>query len=81
MSQLSPSHQKANAAFLKVQKQSMTRDRIMSDIADSNTARTDNMNKLRQLRLAREQQDAIARAAAAAAPPKPRARRVVARAS
>lgn len=75
MSQLSPSHQKANAAFLKVQKQSMTRDRILSDIADSNTARTDNMNKLRQMRLAREKQEAEARAVAAAAPPKPRARR------
>lgn len=75
MSQLSPSHQKANAAFLKVQKQSMTRDRILSDIADSNTARTDNMNKLRQMRLARDKQEAEARAVAAAAPPKPRARR------
>ncbi len=75
MSQLSPSHQKANAAFLKVQKQTMTRDRILSDIADSNTARTDNMNKLRQMRLARDNQEAEARAVAAAAPPKPRARR------
>jgi len=75
MSQLSPSHQKANAAFLKVQKQTMTRDRILSDIADSNTARTDNMNKLRQMRLARDKQEAEARAVAAAAPPKPRARR------
>ncbi len=74
MNDLSPSHQKANAAFLKVQKQSITRDRIFSDIADSNSARTANMNKLRELRLAREQKDAIDRAAAAALP-KTRARR------
>ncbi|MDP2803299.1 MAG: hypothetical protein Q8O26_15610 [Phreatobacter sp.] len=74
MSDLSPSHQKANAAFLKVQKQSITRDRIFSDIADSNSARTANMAKLRELRLAREQKDAIERAAAAALP-KTRSRR------
>jgi hypothetical protein len=74
MNDLSPSHQKANAAFLKVQKQSITRDRIFSDIADSNSARTANMNKLRELRLAREQKDAIDRAAAAALP-KTRVRR------
>jgi len=74
MSQPSPSHQKANAAFLKIQKQSMTRDRVLSDIADSNVARTDNMNKLRQLRLARDKQEADALAVAAATPPKPRTR-------
>lgn len=74
MSDLSPSHQKANAAFLKVQKQSITRDRVFSDIADSNEARTANMNKLRELRLAREQKDAIERAAEAALP-KTRVRR------
>lgn len=74
MSDLSPSHQKANAAFLKVQKQSITRDRVFSDIADSNEARTANMNKLRELRLAREQKEAIDRAAAVALP-KTRARR------
>lgn len=74
MSQPSPSHQKANAVFLKIQKQSMTRDRVLSDIADSNVARTDNMNKLRQLRLARDKREADALAVAAAAPPKPRTR-------
>lgn len=74
MSQLSASRQKANAAFLKVQKQSMARDRILSDIADSNAARTDNMIKLRQMRLARDRQEAEARAAAAAKPSKARAR-------
>jgi hypothetical protein len=76
MSQLSQFHQKADAAFLKVQKQSVTRDRILSEIADSNTARTANMNKLRELRLVRERQDEEARIVALAAAPKPRARRV-----
>jgi hypothetical protein len=75
MSQLPQSHQKADAAFLKVQKQSMTRDRILSEIEDSNTARTANMNKLRELRLLRERQEEEARIIALAAAPKPRARR------
>jgi hypothetical protein len=75
MSQLSQSHQAANAAFLKIQKQSTTRDRILLEIADSNAARTTNMGKLRELRLAREHQEAAARAIALTAPPNPRARR------
>jgi hypothetical protein len=74
MNDMSPSQQKANAAFLKVQKQSITRDRVFSDIADSNSARSANTAKLRELRLAREDRDARDRAAAAALP-KSRARR------
>lgn len=82
MNSLSSSHQKANAAFLQVQKPSPPRERIMSDIADANVARMDNMAKLRRIRLARDQQEAQARAAAAALPkPKTRARRAVKAAS
>ena len=74
MSQLSSSHLNASAAFRKVQKQSVTRDRILADIEDANTARISNMNKLRTLRMARDQQEARARAAAVALP-KTRTRR------
>lgn len=75
MSQLSASQQKASAAFLKIQKQSVMRDRVHADIADSNAARIANMNKLRELRLARDRQEAEAQAAAASALPRPRRRR------
>jgi hypothetical protein len=74
MNDLSPSLQKAHAAFLKVQKQSAARDRVLSDIAESATARSANTTKLREMRLARDRADASARAAAAALP-KPRVRR------
>ena len=54
----------------------------MSDIADANVARMDNMAKLRRIRLARDQQEAQTRAAAAALPkPKTRARRAAKAAS
>jgi len=62
----------ANAAFLKIQTQSLVRERILSDMDASKIARDANMTKLRELRL---QRDALQRAAAAKAPAKPKARR------
>lgn len=67
----------ADNNFLKVQTQSLARNRIISEADSIAQARDANTAKLRQLRLQRE---ALDREAQALAPAKPKARRKIARA-
>lgn len=72
MAENSKSRIQADAAFLKTQTQSMSRNRIMSETDTINLARDVNTARLKEQRLHKE---ALDRAAAAAAAPKPKARK------
>lgn len=69
MAENSKSRIQADAAFLKTQTQSLSRNRIMSETDTANLARDANTARLKEQRLHKE---ALDRAAAAAAPPKPK---------
>jgi BRCT domain type II-containing protein len=68
----SKSRVQADAAFLKTQTQSLSRNRIVSETDTINQARDANTARLKEQRLNKE---ALDRAAAAAAPPKAKARK------
>ncbi|CAN7656203.1 hypothetical protein LJR090_001488 [Bosea sp. LjRoot90] len=70
MAENSKSRVTADAAFLRTQTQSLTRNRVLSETETITQARDANTARLKELRL---QKEAAERAAAAAAPPKPRA--------
>ena len=72
MAENSKSRVQADAAFLKTQTQSLSRNRIVSETDTINQARDANTARLKEQRLNKE---ALDRAAAAAAPPKPKARK------
>ncbi|WP_244495049.1 hypothetical protein [Bosea sp. Root483D1] len=64
----------ADAAFLRTQTQSLTRNRVLSETETINQARDVNTARLKELRL---QKEAAERAAAASAPPTPKRKRTV----
>jgi hypothetical protein len=66
MTEHSKSRTQAEAAFLKTQTQSLSRNRIMSEVESLNQARDANTARLKEQRLRKE---ALERADAAAAPP------------
>lgn len=70
MAENSKSRIQADAAFLKTQTQSLSRNRIASETDSVTQARDANTARLKEQRLHKE---ALDRAAAAAAPPKSRA--------
>lgn len=74
MAENSKSRVTADAAFLRTQTQSLTRNRVLSETETVNQARDANTARLRELRL---QKEAAERAAAASAPPKPKRKRPV----
>lgn len=71
MAENSKSRIQADAAFLKTQTQSLSRNRIMSETDTINLARDSNTARLKEQRLHKEALDR----AAAAAPTKPKARK------
>lgn len=72
MAENSKSRIQADAAFLKTQTQSLARNRIASETDSVTQTRDANTARLKEQRLHKE---ALDRAAAAAAPPKPKARK------
>ncbi|CAD5273574.1 conserved hypothetical protein [Bosea sp. EC-HK365B] len=64
----------ADAAFLRTQTQSLSRNRVLSETDTINQARDANTARLRELRLQKEAAD---RAAAASAPPRPKRKQPV----
>ena len=72
MAENSKSRIQADAAFLKTQTQSLSRNRIASETDSVTQSRDANTARLKEQRLHKE---ALDRAAAAAAPPKPKARK------
>jgi hypothetical protein len=72
LTEKSKSRAHADAAFLKTQTQSMSRNRIMSETDTVTQVRDANTARLKELRLNKE---ALDRATAEAAPPKPKARK------
>lgn len=74
MAENSRSRVTADAAFLRTQTQSLTRNRVLSETETINQARDVNTARLKELRL---QKEAAERAAAASAPPTPKRKRTV----
>lgn len=74
MAEHSKQRSDADNNFLKVQTQSLARNRIISEADSIAQARDANTAKLRQLRL---QKEALEREAQALAPAKPKARRKI----
>lgn len=74
MAENSKSRATADAAFLRTQTQSLTRNRLLSETETITQARDANTARLKELRL---QKEAAERAAAASAPPKPKRKRTV----
>lgn len=74
MAENSKSRVTADAAFLRTQTQSMSRNRVLSETETINQARDANTARLRALRLQKEAAD---RAAAGSAPPSPKRKRSV----
>jgi len=70
----SKSRATADAAFLRTQTQSLTRNRLLSETETIAQARDANTARLKELRL---QKEAAERATAASAPPKPKRKRTV----
>ncbi|WID98547.1 hypothetical protein QO058_10070 [Bosea vestrisii] len=74
MAENSKSRVTADAAFLRTQTQSLTRNRVLSETETINQARDANTARLKALRLQKEEAE---RAAAASAPPKAKRKRTV----
>ncbi|RXT54857.1 hypothetical protein B6S44_14740 [Bosea sp. Tri-44] len=74
MAENSKSRVTADAAFLRTQTQSLTRNRVLSETETITQARDANTARLKELRLQKEAAD---RAAAASAPPTPKRKRTV----
>lgn len=74
MAENSKSRMIADAAFLRTQTQSLSRNRVLSETETINQARDANTARLKAMRLQKEAAD---RAAAASAPPAPKRKRPV----
>lgn len=74
MPENSKSRATADAAFLRTQTQSLSRNRVLSETETINQARDANTARLRELRL---QKEAVDRAAAASAQPLPKRKQLV----
>lgn len=68
MTEHSKSRTQAEAAFLKTQTQSLSRNRLLSEVESQNQARDANTARLKEQRLRKEAHE---RAAAVTVPPKP----------